>query len=131
MTNRSFVIWALAAAVWLTPGISNADLIGHKAKPSSTNLTITSIAEKIPAAPTLLSYLMQWDRILSSPPQTEPEKPMLSEKSILGEKHEPILWAMNAAAQAYSSQGQYEQAESTYLKLIDMSGILLDRKSVV
>jgi len=118
MANRSFAIWALAAVVWLTPGISSADLVGYKAKPSSTNLTISSIAEKIPAAPTIISYLMQWNVILSNRPETERKKP------ILGEKHEPILWAMNAAAQAYSLQGQYEQAESTYLKIIEMSGIL-------
>ena len=123
MAKRSRTIWALAAVIWLTPGISNADLVGYKAKPSSTNLTIPSIAEKIPAAPTIISYLMQWNGILSNRPQTERKKP------ILGEKHEPILWAMNAAAQAYSSQGQYEQAESAYLKLIEMSGTLFGEKN--
>ena len=123
MANRSFAIWTLAVVIWLTPGVSNADLVGYKAKPSSTNLTVPSVAEKIPSTPTLISYLMQWDAALSNRFRTARATPLL------GEKHEPILWAMNSAAQAYAAQGQYQQAEATYLKLIDMSGTLFGEKN--
>ena len=41
MVKKSIAIWSMAAVIWLTSGISNADMVGYEAKPSNTHLTIS------------------------------------------------------------------------------------------